>query len=121
MILRKQHVGCRVTRVTNCGPLSACRAACHLSVEVSGRSARSDFRVHVALFDPRESWSKADTDFSWFSVGRKTANFTGAVCWSTNSIRQERLLTVVNNIYLLYNKKKSCTTTTTSAFSSVIN
>ena len=29
--------------------------------------------VHVALFDPRE---RADSDFSWFWLGRKTANFT---------------------------------------------
>ena len=48
-------------------------------------------------------WGKADSDFSWFWIGRKTANFTGAISWSTTSIRQERLLTVVNNIYSLYN------------------
>ena len=96
----------------------------HLFVEISGGSASPDFCVHVALFDPQESWEKADTDVSWFRLGRKTANFTHAVSWSTNSICQVHLLTVVNNIYLLYNdkKKESCTTiTTTTAFSSVIS
>ena len=107
-----------------CDPKSACNAASHLWVEVSDGSACPDFCVHVALFDPQESWGKVDTDVSWFRLGRKTANFTGAVSWSTNSICQVRLLTVVNNIYSLYNdkKKESCTTiTTTRAFISVIS
>ena len=53
-----------------------------------------------------KSWSKADSDVSWFRLGRKTANSTGAVRWSTNSIRQVRLLSAVNKIYSLYNDKK---------------
>ena len=55
------------------------------------------------------------------TLGRKTGNFTDAVCWSTNTC-QAHLLSVVNNIYSSYNDKKneSCTTTT-SAFSSVIS
>ena len=73
-----------------------------------------------------KSWSEGDTDVSFFRLGRKTTNFTGAVRWSTNSIRQVRFLSVVINIYLLYNdkKKESCTTkatTTTRAFSSLIS
>ena len=51
-----------------------------------------------------KSWSKADTDVSWCRL--KIANFIGAVRWSTNSIRQVRLLSVVNNIYLLYMIKR---------------
>ena len=64
-----------------CGLISACRSESHLLVEVSGGSACPDFRVYVSLFDPRESWGKADSDFSWFWLSRKTANFTGAVSW----------------------------------------
>ena len=85
-----------------CGPISACRAASHLLVEVPGGSAFPDFRVHVVVFDTRKSWGRADSDFSWFWLGRKTANFTGAVSWSTTSVSQERSLTIVNNIYSLY-------------------
>ena len=87
-----------------CGPISAYRDTSHLEVEVSGGSACLDFHVHIALFDPQESWGKADSDFSWFWLCRKTVKFTGAVSWSTTSITQEYLLTVVNNsIYSLYN------------------
>ena len=71
---------------------------------LSGRSACPGFHVYVVLFDPRESWGRVNSDLSSFWLGRKTANFTDAVSWSTTSITQERLLTVVNNsIYSLYN------------------
>ena len=60
--------------------------------------------MHVALFDPLESWGRADSDYSLFWLGRKRAEFTGAVSWSTTSVSQEHLLTVLNNnIYLLCN------------------
>ena len=39
---------------------------------------RSNFPVDLfALFDQWESWGRADSDFSWFWLGGKTANFTG--------------------------------------------
>ena len=59
-------------------------------------------RAHVVLFDPRESRGRADSDFCWFWLGRKTANFTADVNWSTTSITQERLLKVVNKTAFIH-------------------
>ena len=67
-----------------------------------------DLLIQISVFTLRcsnngKSWNIADTDVSWFRLDRKTANFTGTIRWSTNSICQVRLLSVVNNIYSLYN------------------
>ena len=63
--------------------ISACRAASHLLVEVSGGSVCPDFRAHVALFDPRESWGRADSDFTWF-----WPQFTPAKFWKKHARQQ---------------------------------